>query len=427
MARKPAFPGPFAPNQVDLSRCVHCGLCLPHCPTYSETRLETESPRGRLYLIRAVADERIDATATAVGHLDLCLQCRNCEAVCPSGVPYGRIMEAARAEILANGRTPLGWRLRALFLREVVARPSRMSALAALLRLYRASGLRWLAERAPYLRDRVVLAPTISGPTFRTHGALIQPQSNVRGRVALLTGCIMPHAFGHVHEATVRVLAHNGLKVVAPPGQLCCGALHSHNGDRPTARALARRNIDAFLKAEVDAVVVNSAGCSSAMKEYPQLLADDPGYADKAESLAGMVKDVTEFLADLPLESPSNPLEADVTYQDPCHLAHVQRISRAPRDVLAAIPGLRLIEMDRPDRCCGSAGVYSLAHRQMSLDLLDGKMREIAATGAGVIATANPGCMVQLEAGLRRHRLPGRVVHVVELLDKAYRRSGEGV
>ena len=435
MARRPASSGPFdklragslAPIEVDLSRCVRCGLCLPHCPTYTVTGLETESPRGRLYLIKAIAEQRIEATPTTVGHLDLCLQCRNCEAVCPSGVPYGRLMKSARAEILANGRTPLAWRLRALFLREVIARPGRMAALAGLLRLYRASGLRWLAERAPYLRDRVVLAPSISGPTFRPDqvGALAQPQSKARGRVALLTGCIMPHAFGRVHEATVRVLARNGFEVVAPPGQLCCGALHSHNGDHPTARALARHNIDAFLEAEVDAVVVNSAGCSSAMKEYPQLLADDPDYAEKAERLAGLVKDVTELLAELPLEPPSGRIEADVTYQDPCHLAHTQGISRAPRELLAAIPGLRLVEMEHADRCCGSAGVYSLAHRQMSLDLLDGKMREIAATGASVIATANPGCIVHLEAGLRRHHLPGRVVHVVELLDEAYRQAGE--
>ncbi len=423
MAHRPAFSGPSAPSEVDLSRCVHCGLCLPHCPTYAETGLETESPRGRLYLIRAIAEERVDATPAAVGHLDLCLQCRNCEAVCPSGVPYGHIMGSARAEILANGRTPLAWRLRTLFLREVIARPGRMAALAGLLRLYRASGLRWLAERVPYVRDRVVLAPTISGPTFRADGALAQPQSDTRGRVALLTGCIMPHAFGRVHEATVRVLTRNGLEVVAPPGQGCCGALHAHSGDRPTARALARRNIDAFLETEVDAVVVNSAGCGSTMKEYPQLLADDLDYAEKAKRLAGLVKDVTELLAELPLEAPSGPLEVSVTYQDPCHLAHAQRISRAPRDLLAAIPGLRLVEMEHADRCCGSAGVYSLTHRQMSLDLLDGKMREIAATGAEVIATANPGCMVQLEAGLRRHRLPGRVAHVVELLDEAYHRS----
>ena len=421
MPEKPPFSGPFAPSDADLSRCVHCGLCLQHCPTYTETGLETESPRGRLYLIKAIAEERIEATPTAVGHLDLCLQCRNCEAVCPSGVPYGRIMEGARAEILAN-RPPLAWRLRALFLREVIARPRRMAAFATLLRLYRASGLRWLAERAPFLRERVILAPTISGPTFRARSVLAQPRGEARGRVALLIGCIMPHAYGRVHEATVRVLARNGFEVVAPPSASggCCGALHAHNGDRPTARALARRNIDAFLEAQVDTIAVNSAGCGSAMKEYGELLADDPDYAEKAGRFAGMVKDVTELLAELPLERPSNRVEADVTFQDPCHLAHAQRITSAPRELLAAIPGLRLVEMAQPDRCCGSAGVYSLVHREMSLDLLDGKMREIAATGADVIATANPGCMAQLEAGLRRHRLPGRVVHVVELLDEAY-------
>lgn len=424
MAVKPPFAGPFAPSDLDLSRCVHCGLCLQHCPTYTETGLETESPRGRLYIIKAIAEERIDATPTAVGHLDLCLQCRNCEAVCPSGVPYGRIMEGARAEILAN-QPPLAWRLRALFLREVIARPGRMAALATLLRLYRASGLRWLAERVPFLRDRVVLAPTISGRTFRARGVVARPEGEARGRAALLTGCIMPHAYGRVHEATVRVLARNGFEVVAPPRQGCCGALHAHNGDRATARALARRNIDAFLDAGVDAVVVNSAGCGSAMKEYGELLADDPEYAEKAKRLAASVKDITELLAELPLETPTGRVEAAVTYQDSCHLAHAQRISSAPRELLAAIPGLRLVEMAQPDRCCGSAGIYSLAHRGMSLDLLDGKMRDIAATGAGIIATANPGCMAQLEAGLRRHRLTGRVVHVVELLDLAYRQAGE--
>ncbi len=420
MPDKPTFSGPFAPNDIDLSRCVHCGLCLQHCPTYTETGLETESPRGRLYLIKAIAEERIEATPTVVGHLDLCLQCRNCEAVCPSGVPYGRIMEGARAELLAN-RPSLAWRLRALFLRQVIARPRRMAAFATLLRLYRASGLRWLAERAPFLRERVILAPTISGPTFRARGVLARPDGEARGRVALLIGCIMPHAYGRVHEATVRVLARNGFEVVAPPGQACCGALNAHNGDRPTARALARRNIDAFLDAQVSTIVVNSAGCGSAMKEYGELLADDPDYAEKAGRFAGRVKDVTELLAELPLEAPTGRVEADVTFQDPCHLAHAQRITRAPRELLRAIPGLRLVEMAQPDRCCGSAGIYSLAHRQMSLDLLDGKMREIAATGADVIATANPGCMAQLEAGLRRHHLPGRVVHVVELLDEAYR------
>jgi len=225
----------------------------------------------------------------------------------------------------------------------------------------------------------------------------------------------------------VRVLARNGFEVVAPPGQGCCGALHAHAGDRATAQALARRNVDAFPDAGLDALVVNSAGCGSAMKEYGDLLADDGDYAAKAERLAGLVRDVTEFLAGLPFEPPSGRLEATVTYQDACHLAHAQGIKDAPRAILAAVPGLRLVEMEQADRCCGSAGIYSLAHSDMSLALLDGKIRDIAATGAEVIAAANPGCMSQLEAGLRRHRMRGRVVHVVELLDEAYRDSGEGV
>ncbi|HEU4760331.1 MAG TPA: heterodisulfide reductase-related iron-sulfur binding cluster [Dehalococcoidia bacterium] len=427
MTGKPGFAGPTVPSDADLSRCVHCGLCLQHCPTYTELGLETESPRGRLYLIRAMAEGRIEPTPATSGHLDLCLQCRNCEAVCPSGVAYGRIMEGARAAVLAGGRAPLAWRLRGVFLREVIARPGRLAVLAALLRLYRASGLRWLAERTPLLRDRVLLAPTIRGRPFRATGVLARPDGAVRHRVALLTGCLMPLAYGRVHEATVRVLARNGCEVVAPPEQACCGALHTHNGDRATAAALARRNVDAFLASGVEYVAVNSAGCGAALKEYPDLLAEDSAYAEKARRFSAVVRDIHELLVDLAFEPPRGRLEADVTYQDSCHLAHAQRIVDAPRAILRSIPGLRLVEMEQADRCCGSAGVYSLTQREMSLRLLDGKMRDIAATGARLIATANPGCTAQLEAGLRRHRMAGRVVHVMELLDEAYRDSGEGV
>jgi glycolate oxidase iron-sulfur subunit len=412
----------FAPSEADLSQCVRCGLCLQHCPTYVETGLETESPRGRLYLIRALVDGAAEPTPNALSHLDQCLQCRNCEAVCPSGVPYGRIMEHARAAVLDSAAAPLAWRLRSLFLREVIARPARLRLFAAGLRAYRASGLRSIAERVPGLRERALLAPSISGRPFRRTGVIARPEGSVRHRVALLAGCIMPLAYGRVHRATARVLARNGCEVIAPAAQACCGALHAHNGDRRTAMDLARRNVDAFLGAGVDTVVVNSAGCGAAMKEYGELLADDPRYAQRAAELSSRVKDISEFLVDLPFAPPDGPLPLDVTYQDSCHLAHAQRIARAPRQLLAAIPGLNLVEMAGADRCCGSAGVYSLTQPQMSLQLLDGKMAEIAATGAGVIATANPGCMSQLEAGVRRHGMSAEVVHVVELLDRAYRR-----
>ena len=403
-------------SDADLSKCVHCGLCLQHCPTYVETGLETESPRGRLYLMRALAEGRVDATPNAIGHLDQCLQCRNCEAVCPSGVPYGRIMEGARAEILESNDAPLTWRLRSLFLREVIANPSRLRLLAAALRLYQRSGLRSLAESVPVLRDRAALAPTIGRRPFKRTGVVARPEGKPVRRVAFLTGCIMPLAYGRVHRATLRVLARNGCEVIAPPEQVCCGALHAHNGDHRTAQRLARRNLDAFLAEDVDAIVVNSAGCGAAMKEYKDLLAGD----GRAGQFSSLVKDVHEFLLELPFQPPSGHLDFDVTYQDSCHLAHAQRLARAPRDVLARIPGLRLVDMPHADRCCGSAGVYSLTQPGMSLQLLDSKMAEVRATGATVIATANPGCMAQLEAGLRRHDLRGRVVHVVELLDRAY-------
>ncbi len=419
------FSGPLAPSDADLSQCVRCGLCLQHCPTYIETGLETESPRGRLYMIRAMSEGLIEPTAIVAGHMDLCLQCRNCEAVCPSGVPYGRIMERARAQVLGSDHAPLSWRLRALFLRQVIARPGRLRAFALGLRLYRRSGLRTIAERIPVLRDRVLLAPTVTGRPFTRSGLLARPEGPATRRVAFLTGCIMPLAYGDVHRATVRALARNGCQVVAPPAQVCCGALHAHGGDLRTAMALARRNIDAFLAEEIDSVVVNSAGCGAAMKEYGELLADDPAYAEKSRRFSTMVKDVHEFLVDLPFRPPSGRLEIEVTYQDSCHLAHAQRIASAPRLILTAIPGLRLLQMEHADRCCGSAGVYSLTQPQMSLQLLDSKMRDVQRTGASVIATANPGCMAQLEAGLRRHKLPGRIVHVMELLDLAYRQAGE--
>ena len=247
MGNQPAFTGPFAPSEADLAQCVRCGLCLQHCPTYLQTGLEAESPRGRLYLIKAMSEGLIEPTVNVTGHMDMCLQCRNCEAVCPSGVPYGRIMERGRAEVLASGRAPFSWRLRALFLREVIARPGRLAILASALRFYRASGLRALAERTPVLRDRVALAPTITGKAFKRRGVLGQPQGAMKYRVGLLTGCIMPLAYGRVHAATVRVLARNGCEVVAPATQVCCGALHGHNGDLPTAMELACLNIDAFL------------------------------------------------------------------------------------------------------------------------------------------------------------------------------------
>jgi len=419
-----AFSGPDSPALTDLLRCVHCGLCLNHCPTYSELGLETESPRGRLHLMRGVSQGRVPITANLVSHLDLCLQCRNCEAVCPSGVRYGHIMEGARAEIMRDGHgAPIAWRASRLLLRSFFSQPQRLRPFMTVLGLYQRSGLAALAQALPGpWRSLVQMAPLVSPHPYDARGLVAAPSIGPPTlRVALLTGCVMPYLFANVHRATVRVLARQGCRVVVPEGQVCCGALHLHTGDRQEARRLARRNIDAFLAEDVDVVVIDAGGCGAALKEYGELLKDDPRYAEKARRFSSMVREVTELLADLPLAGGLGRLPVAVTYQDPCHLAHAQGIKAQPRALLRAIPGLELREMAQPDLCCGSAGLYSVFHPDMSRRLLRRKMRDVADTGASVIATANPGCHLQLEAGLRLHGLPGRVVHVVELLDEAYR------
>ena len=428
------------PSAKDMSQCVHCGFCLQECPTYLQLGLETDSPRGRIHLIEALTDGKVSATPALTQHLDLCLQCRACETACPSGVPFGRIMESGRAMLVQSGRVPLAWRLRVWLLRQLFPYPKRLRLLFSLLRLYQRSGLRWLLRTSRLLRilpgglaEAESMLPEVPPRAFEPPAEPSAGAAAAR-RVALLTGCVMPLLYPRTHEATVRVLDRHGLQVVAPPEQRCCGALNLHAGDRRTARELARRNIDAFLSAGVEAVIVNSAGCGSTLKEYGELLEQDPAYAEKAQRFSALVRDVTEFLTELPFEPPRGGVRQRVTYQDSCHLVHAQQVRSAPRELLRAIPGLELVEMQSPDRCCGSAGIYSLAQRGMSLRLLDDKMRDVAATfqaeptgsaDATVIATANPGCMLQMEAGLRRHGLPGRVVHIVELLDEAYRAEGE--
>ena len=427
------FVGLDIPSKADLQNCIHCGFCLPACPTYIATGHELESPRGRLHLISGVLDGRIDATDRVLGHLDLCLQCRACETACPSSVPYGRIMEDARAAILANAPAaqPRGWRARAQLLREVLARPSRLRAALALARLYTRSGAQALVRGPlgaslrgllpPALAHLESAAPVLDRVPFRTTGVLARPTSGSGTRVALLLGCVQGEIYPQVHEATVRVLQHAGCEVVAPEGQGCCGALHSHAGDAETARALARRNIAAFERAGAEAVIVNAAGCGAAMKEYGRLLRHDTRWAKRAERFSKGVRDVLEFVAERDFANGLGRVERTVTLQDACHLAHAQRIREAPRAILRAIPGLQLVEMRTPDRCCGSAGLYSAVQPEMSATILDAKMADIAATGAATVCTSNPGCTMQIEAGVRRTGLDAEVCHVIEILDDAIR------
>ena len=406
----------------DLYKCVHCGLCLNVCPTYLQTGLETESPRGRIALMKAVQEGRVGLTNKIVPHMEMCLQCRACEAACPSGVPYGHLMEAVRVDMRSQHKDPILRRLLlSFFFHYLLPYQGRLYFFGRLLRFYRRSPVFWLLSRMPgVVGDLQKQIPVIAKRSFRAKGKSFDPVGTVRDQVGLLSGCIMPLVQTGTMEATVRVLTHNGCRVIIPSNQVCCGAMNLHGGDRLHAQDMARRNIDAFLDADISALVVSSAGCGSTMKEYGNLLASDPVYSEKAKYLSSIVVDVTEYLAHLPLKSPTKSLLMKVTYQDPCHLAHAQRIKSEPREILRSIPGLQLIEMDNPDRCCGAAGLYSLLQREMSKRLLSDRMESVKYTEAVIVVTANPGCMIQLEGGFKKDGKKIRVCHVVDLLDEAY-------
>ena len=411
------------PQTADLDRCVHCGLCLNACPTYRELRVEMDSPRGRIYQMAQVA-AGAPITQTYRDHIDLCLACRGCETACPSGVQYGHLVEAARAEIESKTSRPWLERFtRWLVFRKLLPSRANLEIAGALLHLYQSGPLSRLSAFLPKrIRELDALAPPIETPFFYGYyGKTLPAEGARRYRVALLGGCIANLSFARLNEATVRVLQKNGCEVSIPAAQSCCGALQMHAGVRDQARALARRNIDALLDGGFDAIISNAAGCGSTLKEYAELLAHDPEYAEKAHRFASLVKDVNEFLASIDLVKPARALPITVTYQDSCHLAHGQKVRSAPRKLLEAIPGLEFREMALSDLCCGSAGIYNVVHTGMSMSILAKKMQHVNATQAAVIATANPGCMLQLRAGVQKHGTGQRVAHVVELLDEAYR------
>jgi glycolate oxidase iron-sulfur subunit len=418
------------PQQADLDKCVHCGLCLNACPTYRELRLEMDSPRGRIYQMAQVAGGA-PITSSYVEHIELCLACRGCETACPSGVSYGRLVESARAQIETNIQRPWHTRwLRAFFFKKLLPSRLNLGILGTALYLYQASGLKWLVRVLGFLparlRDLESLAPEADAPFFFPYYGKVLPAEGLqRYRVAFLGGCIANFSFARLNEATVRVLQKNGCEVSIPAAQTCCGALHVHAGLPEEARKLARRNIDALRDGGFDAIITNAAGCGSTLKEYGELLEHDPAYAGDARRFAAHVKDVTEFLASIELNPDMAAQPIVATYQDSCHLAHGQKIRSAPRKLLQAVPGLELREMPLSDLCCGSAGIYNVLHTGMAMALLRKKMDAVKSTGAQVIVTANPGCMLQLAAGARRFSHGEKVVHVVEILDQAYRTAKE--
>jgi len=421
------FTTPDRPTWELYSTCIHCGLCQRYCPTYRVLGLEADSPRGRIYQVLQVDAGRLEIGESFVTHIDRCLGCRACETACPSGVRYGAILERARSEIEQNYRR--GWLaagLRDYIFTRLLADFGRLRRWARLLRFYQKSGLEKAARASGLLKllgmeKLAALAPRVDHPMFLGEMGMMYPATGeVRARVAMLAGCVGSVAFSELNRATIRVLNENGVEVLVPPLQGCCGALSSHAGYREAARAMARANLTAFDPERYDAIVTNSAGCGSTLKEYHELLAHDAGSAAKAAAFSAKVKDVTEFLAELGPRKPPRSLQARVTYQDPCHLAHAQKVRSAPRALLEAT-GAELVEMPHSDFCCGSAGSYNVTQHQLSMKILDAKMDDVETAQADIIATANTGCMLQLRAGVAQRKLTLRVAHVMELLDECYR------
>ncbi len=408
--------------------CVHCGFCLPTCPTYVVLGNEMDSPRGRIHLIRSASEGKIGITDSFVKHMDLCLLCRNCETVCPSGVKFGFLMEAARGQIERGyNQTPADRRFRNHIL-STFTDLGRLSTLSSLLRFYQRSGLQRAVRASGILRlfgrlgKMESLLPFVPDQRLREKiPEVIAAKGEKRGRAGLLLGCVQRFFFPQTNLATARVLSECGYEVVIPKEQACCGSLSVHEGEREIGKEMARKTIEVFDRAGVDLIVVNSAGCGSVMKEYWELLRSDPDYAERAEAFSKKVRDVSQVLAEVPFAGRLKELNLTVTYHDACHLAHGQRVRQEPRKILQAIPGLQLIELKESDFCCGSAGVYNLLHPDLAQEFLDRKIDRIKETGAEVVVSGNPGCALQIEKGIRERGLDIRVVHTVELLDWSFR------
>ncbi|HEX3707435.1 MAG TPA: heterodisulfide reductase-related iron-sulfur binding cluster [Mycobacteriales bacterium] len=409
-----------------VADCVHCGFCLPSCPTYLLWGEEMDSPRGRIYLMKNVL-EGAPLDDTTIGHFDACLGCMACVTSCPSGVQYDALIEMTRAEVEAvaqrKGRdSAIRRMIFALF-----PYPRRLRAVRPLLRGYQASGAQRIVRRRMRgsLGTMAGLVPPLG--TRERLPALTSAVGEKRARVGMLLGCVQREFFPGVNAATVRVLAAEGCEVVVPPHQQCCGALSLHAGREPEAVARAKKLIAAFEAANVDSVVVNVAGCGSSMKEYGRLLAGDPEWAERAAAFSAMCRDVSELLADLGPVAERHPLPVVAAYHDACHLSHAQGVRAQPRELLRGIPGLELREISEPDICCGSAGIYNLVKPEPARELGDRKAANVRSTGAQLLVTANPGCLMQIDSALRRGGTPIALAHTVEVLDASIRGGDIGV
>jgi glycolate oxidase iron-sulfur subunit len=408
-------------------KCIRCGFCLDACPTFRLTGNEADSPRGRIYLMRSVNEGSLRLDEGIRQHLDACLGCRACETACPSGVEYGSILEEFRAHMQQSGeRGGLSGFARKQLL-ETLSNPVRMAAslkAAGILEKLTGKMETMPASVAALLtgsRESAVTLPAVPGKvTVGRLPELSPARAERRYTVGILAGCVMRVLFHDTNIATVRVLQLNGCDVLAPKTAGCCGAFHLHSGYLPDAKQRARSLLDAFEGVRIDAFIVNSAGCGSTLKEYGHLLKDDPVYAARARAFAGKVRDVSEWLVDIGIEPPTGKFEETVAYHDACHLAHGQGIRSAPRQLLASVPGLKLVDLPESDTCCGSAGVYNLTQPEMAARLLERKVDFIAQTGASVVATGNPGCLAWIEQGLRARGIDVSVRHPVDILNEAY-------
>jgi glycolate oxidase iron-sulfur subunit len=410
-----------------LNQCIHCGLCLQACPTYAVFGTEMDAPRGRIALMRAASEGRFGLAEFNDGftrHINLCLSCLACQSACPSGVRYGRLIETAKVSIERH-RTPgaVEQFVRWLGFRQLMPHRDRLKLVARLMWVYEKTGLQALVRQLNVLPRPLKAMEAVLPPIeakYRNYSTPAPALGDKRGTVAFFIGCIQEAFLAPVNEATIRVLQRNGYDVHFPAGQTCCGAAQLHMGEETLARELARKNIDAF--APYDIVINNAGGCGATLKdEYTQLFENDPVYLEKAKQFKAKVKDISEFLADHLNVPPVGPVKVKATYSDSCHLRHAQKVIKPPRELLKKIPGLELVELGLPDRCCGSAGVYNIVQSETADAILDAKMADVTGTGAELIITSNTGCHMQLIAGARRTGVAAQVKHVVEVLDMSYR------
>ena len=427
--RPSSFDGHHAPEKALLADCVHCGFCLPACPTYVLWGEEMDSPRGRIYMMHTATEGKAGLDVTFQRHMDNCLGCMACMTACPSGVQYDKLIEDTRAQVERNVPRTTGDLLFRKMLFAAFPHPGRLRALAVPLWFYQCSGLQWMVRASGVLKiapkrfaAMEALLPTVPALFAKKTPASTAAVGTKRRRVGMLTGCVQSVFFAQVNAATARVLAAEGCEVIAPEGQPCCGALMVHSGLEEQAAAMARQMIALFERAEVETIVINAAGCGSTMKEYGHLLRDDPEWAERARAFSAKCRDISEVLCELEPAAVRNPLKLRVAYHDACHLRHAQGIWREPREALKRIPGLEIAEIAEPTLCCGSAGVYNLLQPEPAAELGDRKVGHLLDANAEAVVSANPGCLLQLMAGLRRRgerELPA--FHMVELLDASIR------